>query len=483
MSDYELLVKRIGLTGLASVVVQFSPVLLLPILTKILTIQDYGIWSLIVVTAGFVPMVVTLGLPSSMVRFLAPVKNNDEIREGYYSITLAVLGAGFVVSLVLLVFAQSIATNLFGNNLNVALLLPLITFAASYIAVPQTYFRTFQQAKRYTIVSFLQAALYVILVAAFVVFGLGLVGAAFAYLISLVLIALISTFYVLRDIGVTIPSFAELKAYLKYGLPFVPGNVSSWALGVSDRYIITFFLGVAWVGYYSPGYQLGWMITVLAMPFTILAPTAIYEYYDANHIAEVKTIIRYSIKYFLAVAVPAAFVLSVLSKPILLVLTTPAIAANGYLITPFTAFSSLLFGVWSIIMIVLTFEKRTAIIGMMWILGAVLNIGLNLILVPYFGIIAAALTTVLGYGFVFGVTAIYSVRHMTLDVDFGFILKSIFASVVVSSFVLVWHASGLLSVSALIVICAAAYTAILFVLKGFTASEIRFFSGFLARER
>ena len=166
-----------------------------------------------------------------------------------------------------------------------------------------------------------------------------------------------------------------------------------------------------------------------------------------------------------------------------MVLTTPAIAANGYLITPFTAVSAVLFGVWSIIAVVLTFEKRTAIIGTIWILGAVLNIGLNLVLVPYFGIIAAALTTLLGYGFVFGVTTFYSARHMTLDVDFGFIFKSIFASIVVSSFVLVWHASGFLSISALIVICAAAYTAILFVLKGFTASEIRFFSGFLARQR
>jgi O-antigen/teichoic acid export membrane protein len=199
--------------------------------------------------------------------------------------------------------------------------------------------------------------------------------------------------------------------------------------------------------------------------------------------AEVKTIIRYSVKYFLAAAVPAAFVLSLLSKPILLVLTTPAIATNGYLITPFTAVSGVLFGVWSIIAIVLTFEKRTAIIGTIWVLGAALNIGLNLVLVPYFGIIAAALTTLLGYGFIFGVTAIYSIRHMTLDIDFGFILKSIFASIVISPLVLIWHASGLLSISALIVICAVVYTAILFVLKGFTASEIRFFSGFLAGQR
>jgi O-antigen/teichoic acid export membrane protein len=483
VSDYELLVKRIGLTGLANLVVSVSPILLLPILTKILTIQEYGIWALIGVTAGLVPMLVTLGLPSSMMRFLAPVKNKEGIREGYYSIALVVLGADFIVSFFLLLFEQSIATNLLGNNRTVALLLPLITFVASYNVVPQTYFRTFQQAKRYSILSFLQAALYVIFVAAFVVFGLGLAGAVFGYLISLLLIALVSTYYVLRDIGVTLPSFAELKAYLKYGLPFVPSNLSSWALSVSDRYIITFFLGVAWVGYYSPGYQLGTMITLLATPFTILIPTALYEYYDANRVAEVKAIIRYSVKYFLAVAVPVAFLLSLLSKPILLVLTTPAIATNSYLITPFTALSSVLFGVYNIQVVVLTFEKRTAIIGVMWILGAALNIGLNLFLVPYFGIIAAALTTVLGYGFVFGVTAIYSVRYMTLDVDFGFILKSIFASIVISSFVLVWHASGFLSISVLILICAVAYTAILFVLKGFTVSEIRFFSGFLTRGR
>jgi O-antigen/teichoic acid export membrane protein len=316
-----------------------------------------------------------------------------------------------------------------------------------------------------------------------VVVGLGLSGAAFAYLINLLLIALISTYYVLRDIGVIVPRFAELKAYLKYGLPLVPSSVSSWALGVSDRYIITFFLSVAWVRYYSPGYQLGWIISFLAMPLTILVPTALYEYYDTNRIAEVKTIIRYSVKYFLAVVVPAAFVLSLLSKSILLLLTTPAVATNGYLITPFTAVSAVVFGVWSIIAIVLTFEKRTAIIGTIWVFGAALNIGLNLVLVPYFGIIAAVLITLLGYGFIFGLTAIYSIRRMTLDVDLGFILKSIFASIVISPFVLVWHASGLLSISALIVICAVVYTAILFVLRGFTASEIRFFGGFLAGQR
>ena len=483
MSNYEILVKRIGLTGLANLVVSVTPIILLPILTKILTIQEYGVWSLIVVTAGLVPMLVTLGLQTSMMRFLAPIKNKDDIREGYYSIALVVLGADLVASLFLLLFGQSIATNLLGNNSTVALLLPLITFAASYNVVPQTYFRTFQQAKRYSIVLLLQTFVFVALVAAFVVFGLGLAGASLGYLVALLLTALISTYYVLRDIGAKWPRFTQLKAYLKYGLPLVPGFLSTWVLNVSDRYIITFFLGVAWVGYYSPGYQLGNLITLLAMPFSILLPTAIYEHYDANRIVEVKTILRYSIKYFIAAAVPAAFIFSILSEQILTLLSSPEIAANGYLITPFTAFSSVLFGLFSIIVVVLTFEKKTTIIGIVWILAAVLNIGLNLILVPYFGILAAALTTALGYSVVCGVAAIYSVRQIRLDLDFGFILKSIFASIVVSSFSLVWHANGFLNISAFIIICAVAYCAILFILKGFSASEIRFFSNILTGER
>jgi len=121
VSDYELLVKRIGLTGLANFVAALSPVLLLPILTKILTIQEYGIWTLIVVTASLVPALVTLGLPWAMIRFLAPTKNKDDIREGYYSIALVVLVAGFAGSFFLFLFG--IATNLIGNNRTAALAL------------------------------------------------------------------------------------------------------------------------------------------------------------------------------------------------------------------------------------------------------------------------------------------------------------------------------------------------------------------------
>ena len=96
-------------------------------------------------------------------------------------------------------------------------------------------------------------------------------------------------------------------------------------------------------------------------------------------------------KYFLLIAIPASFGLSILSKPILMILTTPDIATNGYLITPFVAASAVLFGVYAIAGNVLILEKRTQLMGTTWIIAAVLNLILNIIFVPILGIIGACI--------------------------------------------------------------------------------------------
>jgi O-antigen/teichoic acid export membrane protein len=483
VQEYELLVKRSVLTAIANLSISVAPIVLLPLLTKTLSIEDYGIWTLIVVTTSLLPMIVLLGLPNAMIRFLASSKEAEEIREGYYSMGLLVLCADLAVSLVLLLFAQSIAAYLLANNYAIAFLLPAISFFASYNYLPLSYCRTFQQAKRYSLISTLQAIFFVVFVALFVLLGFGLVGAALGLLITQALVSAVSSYFVISDIGFTVPKLTRAKEFLSYSLPFVPRDMSTWALNVSDRYIIGFFLGFAWVGYYSPGYTLGSAITLLAGPFTIVLPAVIYQHYDASNIVQVRTLIQYSVKYFLAAAIPSAFLVSVLSKPILAALSTAQIAANGYLITPFIALGAVFFGLYAIMIIVLTFEKKTRVIGTMWISAAGLNIGLNLVLVPYFGILAAAVTTLLAYAFILAVTAFYSAQIVRFSVDVPFILKSVLASILISIIAVTLHVSGLLSLTALIATCAVIYAAILYALRGFAPSEITFFRSFLTRGR
>ena len=79
----------------------------------------------------------------------------------------------------------------------------------------------------------------------------------------------------------------------------------------------------------------------------------------SNIISKSKNIFEIFIEMLSLIAIPAAFGLSILSKPILLILTNPEISSNGYFITPFIAFSMLLFGVYGIISNILVLRKKT----------------------------------------------------------------------------------------------------------------------------
>ena len=475
MNEHKLFTQRIGLIGITNLLVGLSGLILLPILTKNIPIEEYGIWVQISVTIGLIPAVVILGLPYTMVRFLAAAKKKEEIQEGFYSIAFIILFTSAIASLLLFLFSKPIAASLLDNNLTIARILPLIVFIACLNSVLLNFFRTFQQIKRYSILLFIQTYLNVALVAYFVLSGYGIFGAVIGLLISSFLVFLIMASLIISEIGIKIPKFTHIKEYLAFGLPTVPGNLSSWMVNSSDRYVIGIFLSTTFVGYYSPGYALGSMISMFMAPLSFMLPAVLSKYYDENNMNEVKTVLSYSLKYFLAIAIPSALGLSLLSKQILTILSTPEIASEGYLITPFVAVSAVLFGAYAVIYNIIILEKKTKIIGTIWIMTAILNLGLNLIFVPYIGILGAAITTLIAFIFAFIITTYYSFKYLRFNINSRFILKSVFASVVMSLVIIKWNPVGTLNVLIVIGVCAVVYATILFLLKGIEKEEIKFF--------
>lgn len=79
------------------------------------------------------------------------------------------------------------------------------------------------------------------------------------------------------------------------------------------------------------------------------------------------------------------------------ILTTQGLATNGYFITPLIATATMVVGSVEVLLLPFTLRKQTAILGWIWITCAILNFGLNLILIPYLGIVGAALTTFLAF--------------------------------------------------------------------------------------
>lgn len=461
--------------GTTNLLIHLSGLILLPILTKTLPIEEYGTYVQIVVTIGLIPGVVMLGLPYTMVRYLASAKSREEVQGGYYSIVgITVLTAG-LASVALFLLAEPISATLFDGQTMVTRILALVIFLECMNLLQYNYFRTFQQIKRYSSLIFLKTCLQLVVVGALVLASYGIFGAVVGLLVTNLFLFLVMGITIISEIGVTVPKFRYLREYLSFGLPTVPGNLSSWVVNSSDRYVIALFLGAAYVGYYSPGYTLGNVISLFSAPLSFMLPAVLSKHYDDKNLDGVKTILSYATKYFLALAVPSIVGLTLLSRPLLAILSTPDIAASGYLITPFVAICAFIYGIYTLAVQVLILHKKTKYMGSIWLIAAGLNIVLNIIFIPLFGIISAAITTLIS----FCIATMYIVYHSNLlsivDIKKGFISKCCISSLILSLFITFLNPSSVAEILVTVFCSACIYLGLLFLLNGFSREEFVFF--------
>jgi O-antigen/teichoic acid export membrane protein len=473
--EYKLFIHRIGLVGITNILVALSSLILLPILTKSFVAAEYGIWVQITTTIFLFSNLTTLGLPFAMLRFLSAEKNRMKIQEGFYSVLIAVILSSVILLSIFILFSESISNALFNNNLGIVIIVAFTIFFAGLNGVLLGYFRTFQQMKVYSIFVLFQTYSGVFVVSYLAISNFDIyyvtIGLFVTYLFTFALMFL----FISNNLRIKIPQFKNLRKYLSFGIPTIPSNFSYWAVDSSDRYIIGFLLGTTFVGYYAPGYILGNIIIILLSPFSFLLPSVLPKYYDKNDIKTVTSFLEYSLKYFLLIAIPSAFGISLLSKPVLILLTTPEIALNGYLITPFVAFSTLLYGVYGIISNILVLEKKTKIIGFIWIIAALVNIILNIIIVPYLGIIGAAITTSISYIAAFSLSYYYSIQFFKININYHFIFKCLIASLLMSVFIIIINPNGILSILCTIMISCVIYFGLIYIFKGITKNEVMYF--------
>jgi O-antigen/teichoic acid export membrane protein len=289
------------------------------------------------------------------------------------------------------------------------------------------------------------------------------------------------TISAISQIGWGIPRFLRIKEYLSFGLPTLPANLSAWVVYFSDRFVIAHFLGVASVGTYSVAYVIGSLpITVASIFGTILPPT-LSRLYDQGKITELITLLRYSLKYSMTVAIPFVFGAAFLARPVLLLFSTPEIASQGTVVLAVEAVNSLVLVFGSILNHALVPVKKTRIIGLAWLVGAIINLGLNLVTVPLLGIVGAVIGTLIAYIVAEGIQLYRSFKEFKLFVDWLFLLKSVAASAVMSLIVWLLDPQGMVSTVFVVAIGVIVYGVTLMLLRGFDKKEIQFFLGLFGR--
>ncbi len=195
----------------------------------------------------------------------------------------------------------------------------------------------------------------------------------------------------------SVPS-AELLARLRrFATPLLALAVASWLINYADRYLISYLLTTADVGIYSIGYGIGAKMLLLVGPFIIHLSSRLYQLRGngGSGLAAWHLQRRYLLPYA-SVGLLACLVFYLGQNWIgSLVLSEQYRAA--FAIGPIVAAGYLCLTLINLLEIKWYAYSQTKYLLIHTTVGAIVNISLNLLLIPVMGLIGAALATLLGY--------------------------------------------------------------------------------------
>ena len=244
MSRETSLIKNTGILALGDFFPRFLTVIITPILTAQLTKHEYGEYDLIVTMVSLLLPIATLQISSAAFRFL--INNRDKkdeckiIVSTIYTFVLfmaMLAGTGYYFSL--------------GRKSGVIGLIISAYFVANiFLITTQQILRGMGNNLMYSISAIFQAVISLTVI--FFLTGgagmrnLGLLGVVISLFLSSLIPCIVAIFKgkIIPLIDVKKFSFAKLKVLLSYSWPMVPNNLSSWVLTLSDRLVITAFLGI-----------------------------------------------------------------------------------------------------------------------------------------------------------------------------------------------------------------------------------------------
>lgn len=467
-------VKQVVTMGLLDILGVVQTLVFLPLITKLLGAGDFGIWSQVKITMSLLVSFSFLGLHEALVRFIPGSKNDDEIKEGVYSSLAVVLLCSMFIAGLLALFS-GYAADVLNFKEPFVMILSLIIIFEAVNTIFLVIVRAIREIEKYFLFAVSRIMGEIFLVALAIVFGWGIFGAILALLGVRILLCASLFAYLMARIGIKIPDFTLLKKYLSFSLPTMLDGFSYWIITSSDRYLIGFFLGIVFVGYYAPAYSLAYMISFLIFPLSSMLSVVLPKLFDQDDIEGVKKYLSHSFKLFLFFAIPITFGMTALAKPLLAFLSNEEIARNAYLVVPLVAFSILWYGASYFFSQILVLVKKTKLIASIWAIGALINIFLNMVFIPLFGLIAAGGATLCSYIVAFLLLRYFSKKYLEFRVDLMFILKCSLASLVMFFAITMIPLEGFLRIASSAILGFALYIILMLLLNGVQKHEIEFF--------
>lgn len=438
MNRYKYLFKNIGLLTLSNFTTKFLSFFLVPLYTNLLTTTQYGTYDLFNTTIGVLLPILTLNIQEGVMRFALDKNFN---RKAIVTVSVKyLLIANLLIILGLFLnsfFNISPVINEYG------IFLFLMFFVQSLSGVLTCYIRGIDRIADLSVSSIFSSLITIILNILFLLaFRWGLSG----YFLANIIGPLVQCFYlviradIIQNIKFRDNYEEENDKMLRYSKPLIANSIAWWINNASDRYVVIFFCGLAQNGIYSVASKIPSILNIFQSIFNqawTLSAVQDFDREDKNGFFTNS----YNIYNFGMVMIASGliFIDKILAKFLY--------AKEFYIAWEYVPFLliSIVFGALSgYICGIFSAVRNSKIFAVSTIIGAAINIAMNIALVPFIGAMGAAIATAISYFVVWAVRMKHVKKYISLRVKlkrdilsyFILVIQAIVLLFILDSFIL-----------------------------------------------
>ena len=362
--------------------------------SRLLEPAVYGVYALVLTSAMMTADVLFQWIRASVVRLLP-----NERKTASAVLGTAMAGFAAVGAMGLLTAAAVAAGRVLPGPPSLVLLGGTVALGLASFEIALAVVQARRKAGLYLILTICRALGSVTLGVLLVLFGLGARGPLLGLLLATSLPVLALAVLHARTLKASRPRAATAKLFASYGLPFLVVSVAGAVIAALDRYMIAALVGMDAAGVYAAAYDFTQRLLFMVMAAAFLAfSPAVFRSHERGETALLGRRIREQVTLFLVTALPMAVVLILAAPLVARIAFGPEFRASAEQLLPWLAVGTLLQGVQAFFAsYYFTLSRRTAANAWIVLGGAVLNIGLNLLLIPVSGAQGAAVATVLSY--------------------------------------------------------------------------------------
>lgn len=398
LSRIKELSKHAVIYGIGSVAQSALGFILLPVLTSKMSEAEFGAYSLIFVSVTIASAIFFLGMTSALPRSYFDYPEDQE-RRSIFTTGLVILISGAMLQIALGYFAGAlIAKALLHSNDKIYITGIFWGFFGGALSFIVQYFFSYLRLNRLSISSVIfslaSVVLGVLLTLTFLNNGEDTLIAPFkaiAYT-QIIMGILFLLIYGKRALSIQI-KLSEAKPLVKFGIGTIFTSFGVMALDWADRFIIEGYTNLSDVGSYSAASRVsGIMAVLLVTPFAQIWSPMMHEYRSNVHIKRFTENV-FSL-YIMAGGVLVAFI-SLFATEILSYMIKFPIDQRMIFVFMILSVATIANGTNNIVVAGIFYERKIFLLPIIYYAFAIIKFGLNLFLIPIFGVMAAAFNTLI----------------------------------------------------------------------------------------